>query len=385
MVINSKRAANGATLTKEQIEGLTVIREGLAGKNGVLEFAEDMTELERRAVTLGTQADVNHVKAWLNNMGDDNFYIVIHAEGNSFKAIVNGNDVTLSQRSLAKWIGEQGIDAKKQIVLLSCGDLTTAQHLSNKLGRSVVSNDGWVKVYENGVIEGENSFRKLTPNGNAVDAPIVKIGKAEATAGEDVVRLGNKATEGAADVTIITKKGQEIGKYVQGEYLELTNAEQVIYGGDKIILHPDVTTTVTGALDEVNVIANRGRALPGVTKMGANPGGINILRSPKWGEIKEKYKYMQEAGDELGYWKKVADEFWETANKPWLDEAIARRDAFRFVSDPGTERSLFVTDKLGEFILDANKNKIPSIFSRELEYLKAKGYQFLDDGTAVLK
>jgi len=69
--------------------------------------------------------------------------------------------------------------------------------------------------------------------------------------------------------------------------------------------------------------------------MGDNVGGINILRSPKWGEIQAKFKPLLDAGDTTAYWKSVTNEFWETVNKPWLDDAIKRGDNFRFVSKPG--------------------------------------------------
>jgi hypothetical protein len=105
-----------------------------------------------------------------------------------------------------------------------------------------------------------------------------------------------------------------------------------------IRLDPDTTTTVTGTLRDVETVAVRGQKLPGLTAMGDNPGGINILRSPKWSLLQEKYKALLEAGDTTGYWKAVTNEFWDTVNKPWLDDAIARGDSFRFVSDPSDER-----------------------------------------------
>lgn len=117
--------------------------------------------------------------------------------------------------------------------------------------------------------------------------------------------------------------------------------------------------------------------------MGENPGGINILRSPKWKELQLKYKPLLDSQGETAYWKAVTDEFWETVNKPWLDEAIARGDNFRFVSNPNDERSLFVLAKNKKSFLLDNDKKIQSIFGREVEYLKAKGYTFKPDGTAV--
>jgi len=185
-------------------------------------------------------------------------------------------------------------------------------------------------------------------------------------------------------VDIIGDSGRTIGKYSQGSHLEIipARAKDKLHGGNTIHLNPDATTTVTGTLDDVNKVAVRGERLPGATQMGENSGGINILRSPKWSEIKAKHIEMLKSGDTNGYWKLVTDEFWQTTNKPWLDEAIGRGDTFRFVSDPGSEAALYVTDDAGKFILD-NGSKIRSIFGREVDYLTSKGYTFSPDGTAV--
>jgi len=82
-----------------------------------------------------------------------------------------------------------------------------------------------------------------------------------------------------------------------------------LHGGNTIKLDPNATTTLTGTLDDTNAVARRGERLPGATQMGDNVGGINILRSPKWGEIQVKYKPLLDAGDTTAYWKAVTDEF----------------------------------------------------------------------------
>jgi hypothetical protein len=179
--------------------------------------------------------------------------------------------------------------------------------------------------------------------------------------------------------------GKAIGKFFKGRSLEILNA-RTLHGGNTIALSSNKTTTLTGILEDVNVVAERGvnvnLTFNGITKMGENVGGINILRSPKWLEIRAKYKSILDSGDKLSYWQKVTDEFWETANKLWLDEAIARNDNFRFVSNPNSEKAIYVTEK-GNFVLDGSGNKIKSIFGREVDYLKSKGYTILDNGTAI--
>jgi hypothetical protein len=113
---------------------------------------------------------------------------------------------------------------------------------------------------------------------------------------------------------------------------------------------------------------------------GENPGGVNILRSPEWDAIQTKHKHLEESNPNE-YWRKVTDEFWETVNKPWLESAISRGDNIRLVSNPGDPRAMY-TNKKGRFILDDNGEKIPSLFAREINLLKANGYLIGDDGIA---
>lgn len=196
---------------------------------------------------------------------------------------------------------------------------------------------------------------------------------------EDAERLARSAE---SPVDLLDDAGEVIGRYQHGSQLEVVSKKK-LYGGNTIKLDESATTTVTGTLDDTDSIARRGIKLPGATVMGDNPGGVNILRSPRWKEIQLKYKPLLDAQGETAYWKAVTDEFWEMVNKPWLDEAIARGDQFRFVSNPNDEKSLFVLGKNKKsFVLDDGK-KIQSIFGREVEYLKSKGYTFKPDGTAV--
>lgn len=198
---------------------------------------------------------------------------------------------------------------------------------------------------------------------------------------EDAVRLVKSAEE---PIEITGKSGRVIGRYANGSQLEIVSSSgETLHGGNVIKLDPEATTTLTGTLKDTNTVAARGAELPGATVMGQNPGGVNILRSPKWAEIQQKFLPLKDSNPTL-YWRKVTDEFWETANRPWLDEAIARGDRFRFVSDPAKDTAIYVTDRAGNFVLDGTE-RIKSIFGREVDYLTSKGYQFLADGTAVKK
>lgn len=187
----------------------------------------------------------------------------------------------------------------------------------------------------------------------------------------------------APPVEIVGEAGKVIGTYQHGSRLVLIS-KRTLHGGNTIKLCPDATTTITGTLTETNAIAARGERLPGATLMGENPGGINILRSPQWRTIQAKHQQLLDTQGEVFYWKTVTDEFWETINKPWLDDAIARGDQLRLISNPADEKALFVTKGKNQetFVLDHRK-KIQSIFGREVEYLKSKGYVFKSDGIAV--
>ena len=178
--------------------------------------------------------------------------------------------------------------------------------------------------------------------------------------------------------------GRVIGRFSNGSHLEIiSRSSGELYGGNRIGLAADRTTTVTGTLADVNTVATRGGRLPGVTAMGSNPGAINILRSPRWAAIQEAHRPILEAGETARYWRTVTDEFWNTVNRPWLDEAIARGDQFRFVSNPADDAATFVTNGRGVFQLDEAGQRIRSIFGREVDYLRSRGYRFLPDGTAV--
>ncbi|MNE29055.1 hypothetical protein D3C80_1225230 [compost metagenome] len=228
------------------------------------------------------------------------------------------------------------------------------------------------------IVVGKISKTRIKQNGTIIekDVHVVK------TSG-NVLKL--KFTN-LTDHLILTSSGKVIGKFTRGSSLEIVD-NKTLYGGNNIGFTPDKTTTITGTLDDVNLVASRGfnpdNSLNGITAASApNVGGINILRSPLWGQIKNKYKTMVN-GKPVYDWTKIADEFWETVNKPWLDAAISRGDNIRLVSSPTNPKAIFVTDDLGEFILDAGGNKIKSIFGREIDHLEANGYTILSNGTAI--
>lgn len=103
---------------------------------------------------------------------------------------------------MATWIKKNYGDAN-EIVLLSCGDLSSAQNLVNKLGGSkrVTAWEDAVEVFENGRINGAGDCRKLSPGGVAnsdgtfgtklLDADVPK-GKAGESLSGNKVTLGGR-------------------------------------------------------------------------------------------------------------------------------------------------------------------------------------------------
>ncbi|KAB8152086.1 hypothetical protein EZY14_015245 [Kordia sp. TARA_039_SRF] len=167
-----------------------------------------------------------------------------------------------------------------------------------------------------------------------------------------------------------------IAKFVKGAKLELVGSRfKNLFGGGIIVLHPERTVAVTGILDDMKII--KGLGLKNLWKQGSNIGGLDILSSPVWKKLKLKYKALEKTNNKL-YWKKITKDFWDEVNKPWLDDIIARGDDVRFISDPSLETSKYVfDDKLRMFATDEFGKKVPTIFSKEVEYLKNNGYEII--------
>lgn len=91
---------------------------------------------------------------------------------------------------------------------------------------------------------------------------------------EEKVPFYEEAKIPSSKKIINPETGKEFGKFLRGKYLELIGSKKsTLFGGNKIVLSTEETTTVTGILFDVNSVARRGEALKGVTKMGVNKGG----------------------------------------------------------------------------------------------------------------
>ncbi|WP_143709109.1 fibronectin type III domain-containing protein [[Flexibacter] sp. ATCC 35208] len=150
-------------------------------------YVGDAGEIEKLAVVVAKEEEKT-LETYLGNLNDDKIYIVVKSEGNAYSVINNGVKITLNNNSLVKYFDEMGISSDKEIVILSSSELNAAQQFCTVFDMSIIVNDGWVKIYDNGVIEAEAGFRRLFPDGRASQA--VRIGK-EGTPGNLVLLLGN--------------------------------------------------------------------------------------------------------------------------------------------------------------------------------------------------
>lgn len=191
---------------------------------------------------------------------------------------------------------------------------------------------------------------------------------------EAALRYVNSADE-PVDIMSDAANPRVIGRFSRGNFLELISRRARLYGGNTIRLAEGRTTTIVGTMDAVGDVRIRGAQMPGLTMQGANPGGINSLFSPRWDQIRAAHQHILDAGDTATYWRTVTDEFWDSVNGPWVQEAIARGDQFRLVSNPSDARNLVRTLEDG--------SEMPTIFARELELLRRNGYTILDDGMAI--
>jgi RHS repeat-associated protein len=188
---------------------------------------------------------------------------------------------------------------------------------------------------------------------------------------ETVGVIANALYPGMDDPLPTPGPGDELGKFLK--YIFNANNVKVVelftkginivasnahlWGGNHVITLANKTTTVlgrfTGGVEFVKA--------SGQFRYGENRGGINLLNVSQ-----ETYNaVIKKGGDEL---------FWQQYNKPWLRDAINRGDNIRLVSDPYNPKNLFVNGVNGE----------RTMFGREVEFLEANNYTFVD-GYAVKK
>lgn len=202
-LLDARRKLKAAS---RELGALEDVGTGLCDVVGLPDYIADGKELGQRAVSMSGEDDIVTVKNRLKARSevDNNIYIVIHGEGSTFKVIHNGENLEMNHRSLAIWIKKQGFPADKQLVLLSCANMETAQNVARKAKVSLVANDGVVRVYDNGVIEAENGFKYIDKNGNIDESRKVLIGEQKAP-GDGMIQLGKAVARTGSATEIATK------------------------------------------------------------------------------------------------------------------------------------------------------------------------------------
>ncbi len=161
--------------------------------------------------------------------------------------------------------------------------------------------------------------------------------------GDELGKLVNRFFNGS---------GKAVANLFEGGF-EFVAKNANFYGGNRIITTAYKTTTVIGRSSDISFV----RAT-GTFTQGQNNGGLNVLSVRNFDEI-----VAQPNGGKA---------FWETFNKPWLDDAIARGDNIRILSDPLDPANLYRNGIDGE----------RTFFGMEIQYLEQKGYTFAN-GEAI--
>ncbi len=166
----------------------------------------------------------------------------------------------------------------------------------------------------------------------------------------------------------ILKNGNEVCRIV-GDRLHVKYTGY----GDDIVCDATKTTTGIGKYDPPGGVGTKQIIDSKLSKSGENPGGVNILNDTRntqgWSDQK----------------------IWDEINQPWLDDAIARGDNIRAVSDPLDVNNVFkATDNIPSSVLSSPENlanylknlndpniiKDLSFYGREIRHLYQNNYLF---------
>jgi len=127
-------------------------------------------------------------------MSDQYIDVVVHFSDGKFKALIEEGSVFVEKALDAEQLATmmEYLPADKSLRLLSCNDLATAKQLSEQLpNRTLYASDGWIELYDDGIIQAEHNFKKLV-NGEELGADISMNGTSKST--NKPIRLGKNAT-----------------------------------------------------------------------------------------------------------------------------------------------------------------------------------------------
>ena len=278
--------------------------------------------------------------------------------------------------------GQDGLQILQRFIADISGNANFAQE--------VIGNVGLVRAWR--AVRNVQGISTNVDELSFIDYHMRTLGKSSDEIADELSSVGNDYPQwlNSIEIDIVnsaSSSGAVFGKYIKGKRLNIISSSD-LHGGNEIALSPTKTTTIAGSSDDVNVVARRGYETiltDQITLSGENIAGINILRDPRWDEIRNAHQPVRDAGNEVLYWQLVTEEFWAVANRPWVQSGISRGDKFRFVSDPYLDTNLYRRyEGTNEWMLDDNGQRLPTIFKKEIDYLLDNGYTILSDGTLTL-
>jgi hypothetical protein len=147
-----------------------------------------------RKLAVGVEEKVVvQLKEIFRQMDGERVYILLFKEGDGYRMVSNVDGMEVDLYSLISGTDRVEELIGKEIVVFSNGDLSMVKRLSKLADREFIVNNGFVKICENGVIEAENGFLKVKPDGGV----------------EEIVRIGKEGKPGNLVLTIGDVRGEE--------------------------------------------------------------------------------------------------------------------------------------------------------------------------------
>ncbi|OWP79917.1 hypothetical protein BWK63_13805, partial [Flavobacterium covae] len=109
---------------------------------------------------------------------------------------------------------------KKEIVLLSCNDLTSAQALAQATGKKVYTTDGAITIFENGIKRADNTkWYEVSSDGTAIELSSPPVKECSTCTGEGVVMgvAGLGESDKLLDLFFKSKLGSWTRKVIQNK------------------------------------------------------------------------------------------------------------------------------------------------------------------------
>lgn len=175
--------------------------------------------------------------------------------------------------------------------------------------------------------------------------------------------------------------GDVVAEYSHGRYIKFEKGADAIYGTRQIDLS-EGTTALIGNSDAVKPFVELKQGFKGLFTRGANPGGLNVLRSGKWEDFWNGFSHIKNKAERL---RLTSNKFWDEVNQPWLKDAADRGDEFRLLTNPKKQKFLWQGDANGFYF--HNGKRIPTIFKKEIDFLVANGYHapVFEDGAYIMR